>query len=57
MKWEYKVINLSKSDSNTLLEEFLNSYAINGWEFVSVLGEDDTFYRLLLKRNKCINIK
>lgn len=50
MKWEYKVIKLSKSDRDELLETFLNAYGVSGWEVVSVLGEDDTFYRILLKR-------
>lgn len=55
MKWEYKVISLSKSDSDTLLETFLNSYGICGWEVISVLSKDDILYRVLLKRNKCIS--
>lgn len=50
MKWEYRIIKLSKSDSDELQETFLNAYGVSGWEVVEVLSEDKIFLRILLKR-------
>lgn len=50
MKWEYRIIKLSKSDSDELQETFLNAYGVSGWEVVEVLSEDNIFLRILLKR-------
>lgn len=50
MKWEYRIIKLSKQDSDELQEKFLNAHGVSGWEVVGVLSENNIFLRILLKR-------
>lgn len=53
MKWEYRIVNLEKSDSDQLLvESFLNAYGVSGWEVSLLLSTEGNFYKILLKRNK-----